>query len=231
MTPPHTLGEAPSGTAPDRYADYAALAGGEIEGVDFVIIQRTGRSDVAVIAPHGGGIEPGTADIADAVAADRHTFYGFKGIKPAGNRVLHITSNHFDEPRCVRIAEAAAWVLTLHGCRGAEEIVWVGGRHMAFRTIFIRTLRRFGFQASSSRQPGLRGLQPGNLCNRGRQGRGVQLEITAGLRRRLYLSIEYRRVRQRTPAFYRLVAALSVAIRACNRQACSDATASPPPNP
>jgi phage replication-related protein YjqB (UPF0714/DUF867 family) len=228
MPPPHTLGEAPPGTVPDRYAGFAALAGAEVEGVDFVIIQRTGLSGMAVMAPHGGGIEPGTADIADAVAADRHTLYGFKGIKPAGNRVLHITSNRFDEPRAVRLAEAAAWVLTLHGCRGAEEIVWVGGRHMAFRAIFLHTLRRFGFQASASQQLGLRGLQPGNLCNRGRLGQGVQLEISAGLRRRLYLSIEYRRVRQRTPAFYRLVAALSAAIRACNRQARQGGDTRPP---
>ena len=78
-------------------------------------------------------------------------------------------------------------------------------------------LRRFGFRADASDRPGLRGLQPGNLCNRGRCGQGVQLELTAGLRRRLYLSIAYRRARQRTPAFYRLVAALASAIRTCNR--------------
>jgi len=217
MPPPHTLDPAPAPPPRDRYADFPALARTEVEGVDYVILRREGRSGTAVMAPHGGGIEPGTADLADAVAADRHAFYAFKGIKPAGNRVLHITSNRCGEPTAVAMASSAAWVLTLHGCQGAEELVWVGGRHADFGRVFIRTLRRFGFQAEVGARPGLRGLQPGNLCNRGQAGAGVQLELTAGLRRRLYLSIAYRRVRQRTPAFYRLAAALAAAIRACNR--------------
>jgi len=36
------------------------------------------------MAPHGGGIEPGTIDIADAIARSEYTFYAFQGIKKRG---------------------------------------------------------------------------------------------------------------------------------------------------
>ncbi len=61
-------------------------------------LHRSGSSGILVMAPHGGGIEPGTGDIADGVAGQHHSFYCFKGIKKQGNRALHITSNRFDEP-------------------------------------------------------------------------------------------------------------------------------------
>ena len=82
------------------------------------------------MAPHGGGIEPGTGDIADAVAGQHHSFYCFKGIKKQGNRVLHITSNRFDEPLAMTMVTNANWVLTIHGCRDVEPVVWVGGRDL-----------------------------------------------------------------------------------------------------
>jgi phage replication-related protein YjqB (UPF0714/DUF867 family) len=53
---------------------------------------------VAVIAPHGGGIEPGTSELATAIAGDDFSLYLFEGLKSAGNGELHITSTNFDEP-------------------------------------------------------------------------------------------------------------------------------------
>jgi phage replication-related protein YjqB (UPF0714/DUF867 family) len=49
----------------------------EKEGRDYEVHQRKGASGIAVIAPHGGGIEPGTMDIADSVAGEEHTFCCF----------------------------------------------------------------------------------------------------------------------------------------------------------
>ena len=57
------------------------------------------------MAPHGGGIEPGTTEIAEAVAGHEHTFYSFSGVKARGNSVLHITSSRFDEPEGIAIAK------------------------------------------------------------------------------------------------------------------------------
>ena len=113
----------------DKYADYDDLKRHEIKGEDYVILSRTGNSRIAVIAPHGGGIEPGTVDIADVLAGAEHSFYAFKGIKKKGNAVLHISSTRFDEPEGITIAEKAEIVVSIHGCRGKDDTVFVGGRN------------------------------------------------------------------------------------------------------
>ena len=98
----------------DRYTDYNDLKQHEQEGRDYVTLVRDGNSRIAIIAPHGGGIEPGTVDIADAVASNEHTFYAFKGIKKEGNSSLHITSNRFDEPRGMGVAKGTDVVVSIH---------------------------------------------------------------------------------------------------------------------
>jgi len=196
----------------DKYTGFKELTRHEIEGVDYVILARKGTSSIAVIAPHGGGIEPGTADIADAVAADRHTFSAFKGIKKTGNAILHITSDRFDEPTALKIAEQARMVITIHGCRGQEERVYVGGRDDAVKKRVINALNRAGFHAEESLKPGLRGKNPENICNRCRTGLGVQIEISKGLRTRMFEGLGKRSIRKKTETFYSFVRVLRDAI-------------------
>ena len=54
----------------DRYPNFEVLSLNETSGIDFRILARGARAGFAVIAPHGGGIEPGTSEIADAIAAE-----------------------------------------------------------------------------------------------------------------------------------------------------------------
>lgn len=44
------------------------------------------RAPVAIIAPHGGSIEPGTSEIAATIAGDSQSFYAFEALRPAGVR-------------------------------------------------------------------------------------------------------------------------------------------------
>ncbi|MBW1783320.1 MAG: poly-gamma-glutamate hydrolase family protein [Deltaproteobacteria bacterium] len=189
----------------DTYSSYEELAQHETEGVDYVIVTRNGPSPIAVIAPHGGGIEPGTADIADAVAADQHAFSAFKGIKKAGNADLHIRSDRFDEPVALRTAAQAVMVVTIHGCRGDGEQVYVGGRNEDVKMHLLHALNRAGFRAQESLKPGLRGRSPRNICNRCRTGLGVQIEISKGLRTKMFETISKRSLRKKTDTFYRFV--------------------------
>ena len=99
------------------YHSYRELKENETEGQDYRIRKKWGPSGIAVMAPHGGGIEPGTTEIAEAVAGKAHTFYSFSGLKAKGNARLHITSRRFDEPVGVAIAEHSDVVLTIHGCK------------------------------------------------------------------------------------------------------------------
>ncbi len=129
----------------DKYANYNDLKQHEREGKDYVVILRESNSRIAVIAPHGGGIEPGTAEIADVVAGAEHTFYAFKGIKKKGNAVLHITSNRFDEPKGVGIAKKADVVISIHGHHGNEDRVYIGGRNRDLKLRILHMLNKAGF--------------------------------------------------------------------------------------
>ncbi len=192
----------------DRYANFDELRRNESENGDYAVFYREVDSDVAILAPHGGGIEPGTADIADALAGCDYTFYAFKGLKPAGNAVLHISSHRFDEPSGLKAAQNARVAVTIHGSRDTTEMVHVGGRDEVLKARLVDALRAAGFTAVISKVPGLCGIHPENLCNRGRSGKGVQLEISRGLRERLFKDLDHRSLRSRTTGFYRFVKAL-----------------------
>ena len=94
-------------TEEDRYANFKELKANEREGVDYEICKRFISSAVAIIAPHGGKIEPGTSELAEGIAGADYTYYSFKGLKneKGANRELHITSSNFDEPIAVGLVE------------------------------------------------------------------------------------------------------------------------------
>ena len=75
----------------DRYAGFAELAGHERLGTDYRIRLRSACPAFAIVAPHGGGIEPGTSELAEAVSGEQLSFYAFEGLKRAGNAALHVT--------------------------------------------------------------------------------------------------------------------------------------------
>lgn len=73
-------------------------------------------------------------------------------------------------------------VVTVHGCGVDGEIVLLGGGDDALRGAIAAQLEAVGvrFDDAPAR---LAGADPRNICNRGRTGRGVQLEVSMGLRR------------------------------------------------
>lgn len=172
------------------YRNYHELATHECRGRDYLIETRPGHTGLLVMAPHGGCIEPGTDILASALAATRHAYYGFIGLKPRGNRSLHLPSHRFDEPLASGMAARADWVLTLHGCARRDASILVGGRDRIQRTLFCSGLKAAGFRARIPRKHGLAGRHPTNLCNRGRLRAGVQLEIARDLRNWLHPSTD-----------------------------------------
>ena len=59
----------------DKYTNIAELKQNEREDEDYTILYRELTSKIAIMAPHGGGIEPGTIDIADNLAGCDFAFY------------------------------------------------------------------------------------------------------------------------------------------------------------
>jgi phage replication-related protein YjqB (UPF0714/DUF867 family) len=191
-----------------KYRSYSQLRISEQDKKDYRIRFRRGSSDIAVIAPHGGGIEPGTTEIAEALAGSQHSFYSFEGWKQSHNADLHMTSNRFDEPTGLGIVQNARTVITVHGCEGREGVIYLGGLDEALKSEIEGALARAGFSALPSPRPELRGINPKNLCNRGRKGQGVQLEISKALRKSMFAHLGRQGRKRRTELFQSFVRAM-----------------------
>ncbi|WP_363349232.1 poly-gamma-glutamate hydrolase family protein [Methylocystis echinoides] len=170
----------------DRYDSFAALAAREIEGAHYRIRVAQRASPLAIVAPHGGFIEPGTSEAALAIAHECFSFYCFESLTlRAKGDGLHITSTRFDEPQALQLVAASEVVIGVHGRKNGDDgaSVWVGGLHEALRDSICAALLDSGFRAKpvGEGHP-LAGRDPRNICNRGRCGAGVQLEIPRALR-------------------------------------------------
>jgi phage replication-related protein YjqB (UPF0714/DUF867 family) len=192
----------------DKYDKFARLTAEETEGVDYRVLCADRRSRALVLAPHAGAIEPGTSEIAQAVAGKELSFYLFEGIKPSGNRALHVTSAHFDEPRALKALETCEKAIAIHGEGSDKEIAYVGGRDGEMRSRVEHCLEMAGFVTRTHLGPGMQGTSPDNVCNRGRAGAGVQLELSRGLRKSFFRSLDRDGRRHPTETFFRFVQAI-----------------------
>ena len=191
---------------PQAYRSFTELLRREVEGRDFsrTIVDRA--SPLAIVALHGGGIEPGTSEIAHAIAGVDYSVYCFESLKSSGNEIMHITSHDFDDPLCLELVSRAQVVVSIHGCNGEGKraSVFIGGRHTRLKERLSAELANAGFPVA----PGM-GPYPGqhrdNICNLGSSGAGIQLEISLGIRRRMFSGM--RRLERKTtlPDFDRFV--------------------------
>lgn len=168
-----------------KYCSFAALASRELDGRDFKRIVKKEHSNIVVIAPHGGGIEPGTSEVAEALAGSEFSMYCFEAIRLSGCRDLYVSSVCFDEPMCVQLVESSEVVVAIHGCMGQHKVSYIGGIDESLVTSTIGALRSAGFSA----ERGLgqySGRDRRNICNKGNSGKGLQIEIPNGLRRQMF---------------------------------------------
>ncbi len=171
---------------PDRYNSFSALREHEIEGFGYRIHLEDRSSHVAVIAPHGGFIEPATSEIALAIADERYSLYRFEGLDAARlHHEMHITSENFDEPIANGLVASSSIVVAVDGRTDRDDPLtsWIGGLDTSLRDRIIEALRLNGFAAAARvKGEALAGASTGNICNRGKRQAGVQLEIPRGVR-------------------------------------------------
>ena len=167
--------------AHDTYSCFAELKDHEVLNKDYKISISDVGSGITIIAPHGGKIEPGTSDIAKKIASQRFNCYCFEGIKKENNRRLHITSHNFDEPKAVKIISRSRIVVAIHACTGNERFVYLGGLDEMLKAVIADELESREIIVPRGHGK-YKGLNPDNICNRGANKKGVQLEITRGLR-------------------------------------------------
>ncbi|MGD0723600.1 MAG: poly-gamma-glutamate hydrolase family protein [Roseiarcus sp.] len=171
----------------DRYASFEALAAGERGGREYRIRAVKTQAAVAIVAPHGGEIEPGASEIAEAIAGGQFSLYCFEGLipgRPHGD--LHIRSEKFDEPIGVAVVEGSEIAIGVHGRKDADdkETVWLGGLDDRLRDAIAVALERVGFRTKATGHA-LPGRDAMNICNRGRRRAGAQLELPRTLRNEL----------------------------------------------
>jgi phage replication-related protein YjqB (UPF0714/DUF867 family) len=218
----HNHGKSSAIASDDLYANFEELQTAEPNA--FSIITRdinngnTAQSLTLIFTPHGGGIEPGSTEIADAIAdaptgAD-YDYYSFSGIKSSNNGTLHITSTNFDEPTCETMVAASNRTIGIHGCSGNNSIVYVGGLDNTLRATVATALTDAGFTVSTTPPADLAGTSPNNICNRNSISMGVQLEISKGLRQQMMTSLNSAsgRATTKTATFYTFVNAVRSAL-------------------
>jgi phage replication-related protein YjqB (UPF0714/DUF867 family) len=164
---------------------FADLKDRYTEGVDYLVrvVSRV-ASNVAVLAPHGGRIEGRTSEIARLIAGDAHRLYLFEGLRSGGDNFdcLHLASHQFDEPRALELISDCDVVVAVHGYAAAGPDVLLGGLDERLKGEVAGAIAHCGLSCLTDghRFPG---RHPRNICNRGRSGAGVQLELSEGLRR------------------------------------------------
>jgi phage replication-related protein YjqB (UPF0714/DUF867 family) len=178
----------------DKYLNFNQLASHQREGIDFDIVAvEKPNAIAAIIAPHSGGIEAKTGSIARAIAGTEYSLYCFEGRKGSGNRILHITSQHFDEPRCLKLIERHQRVIAIHGCNEKNEKIYIGGLDKELIEILISELSSVGIFPELSEK--FSGKSPDNICNRGLTKKGVQFELSLQFRTGLRIPLFVKSVR------------------------------------
>ena len=168
----------------ETFLSFKDLAGAYAEGVDYQIHLSSGLNPtIAVVAPHGGAIEMSTSSIAAAIAGREFSFYSYDGIRPARNYdALHLRSESFDEPQCLELVSSCDRVVTVHGCKGVDQAVLLGGRDRELGVAIAAALEAEGVKCHLDGHK-FYGTDASNICNRGRSRAGVQLELTSALRK------------------------------------------------
>ena len=168
----------------DRYRSFTALDAEQRRGIDYCIRLQDRGTAIVVIAPHGGGIEPGSSEIAMAIARNDYSFYTFEGLLPGRpHRDLHITSTSFDEPQGLALISAADTAIAIHGRADGDNprTIWAGGRADGLRDAIALSLVASGFHTTNI-DGRLAGREAANICNRSTSGAGVQLEVPRTMR-------------------------------------------------
>ena len=148
----------------DRYANFKELAAASEPDIDYRIRYADRGSSVAIIAPHGGTIEPETAEIAEAIAGTEHS--------------RSMSSNHCNPERM------AISTLPLTASMNRSPLTWSAGLTPQLRSMGARTteVKPYGWVAA---RPGCampspcRCATPGSRQDRTRRCRAFMSSISA----------------------------------------------------
>ena len=145
---------------------------------------------LGLMAIHGGGIEPGTEEIARFVACHSGaSLYVYAGRRSGGNLSLHRPSNDGrieERALIVQFLKHVKTAISIHGHGGRQNRAYVGGLHRSMVQRFVKLARPALSQYEWISDPeiippGLSGRSPRNVVNLP-PAKGMQLELPLKLR-------------------------------------------------
>ncbi len=167
----------------DKYPNYTEMAKHEREGVDFFVDMAEPRAKILVLAIHGQYVEPGSDDVAEAIAGSDFRKYIFRANKNVNWGDLHVTSTHFDDPRAIDLAKGSELCVSVHGYKEPTKIaICLGGANIQAKTRVGEAIHRaFPEIIFDTACTEIGGTDPANIANRCLK-QGVQLELSKKVR-------------------------------------------------
>lgn len=198
-----------------KYSSFSELSREEKPNIDFKVTYRPCGRSFLITAPHGGAIEPGSTEIAGALAGDQFGLYTFNGLK-RDSSVLYLPSTSFDEPELVRVTKYYGTTISVHIISGTDRLVYIGGRYRQLVTAINQSLTEKGYEVKSLPETSA-AFSMSNFINKTAVG-GVQIEISSKLAEEMFRGpITSERVRQdttrRTSEFTRFVEAVRLVLQ------------------
>ena len=170
----------------DYYTSMTQLERETKEDIDWKKETRDQGNQVLIVAPHGGNIEQGTSELTKLLAQQGgYDYFSFEATRPSNNTQLHVTSTHYDDPTLHQMVEGRSATISIHGAKGDDPIVFLGGAKSDLRDEIQSQLEIRGFTVQVPPEY-LGGLNENNFINKNENSTGVQLELTTSLRKALF---------------------------------------------
>lgn len=175
---------------------------------DYEIISWFRPKTPLVLAIHGGKIEVGSGELAEAVANKKWSLYHFKAIaapdfdsKILQSGFLHLTSHKFNEPLLIEMAKKSKYCLSLHGFPAEKTKVdfCVGGGNEELRKKLVSKFNKEFPQLKTCELccPPYLGLHQSNVVNLC-VNKGVQIEMSPKVRKKIVESKSFKQKLSRT---------------------------------
>ncbi|GGG86057.1 hypothetical protein E2558_03200 [Staphylococcus pragensis] len=170
----------------DKFKSMTELVKQTKENEDWEIVSNDLRSNVTILAIHGGGIEPATTELACVIAEQgQYNYFAFNGIRSKGNNELHVTSINYDNETAMNLVNDSDIAVTIHGCSGDESVAYIGGKDIELKEAIGSGLANIGIDVQAA-PSNMAGAQDNNIVNRTTKGAGVQIELSSKLRKSLF---------------------------------------------
>lgn len=162
------------------YQSFAELVLNTVKDQDYRLDVHQPSQEMAIVAIHGGGIEPPTGELAAAIAGQEYSRYIFQALRASGNAQMRIPMTRYDEMRLRALLQHSQAAVALDGVPGVDQTVHLGGRNRLLREKLIESLQAAGFETGRLVAPGA-AHNPARFYNWPQRG-GVLIELPLAFR-------------------------------------------------